>query len=379
MTAHPRADLATHATSGAQAAFGRFFLPGPTEVRPAILEAMRQPMIGHRGKAMEELIARLEPGLQYVFRTTRPVYIASASATGLMEAAVRNGARARVLSLVNGAFSDRFFQIARACGLEADALTVPLGQAHTPEMLADALEGGRFDAVTVVHSETSTGALNPIAELARVAHEAGDVVLLVDSVTGIAGAPVETDDWQLDFVLTGSQKALALPPGLAFGVARDNVLERAKTKKGRGIYFDLVEFDKGIRKNQTPNTPAVSLFYALAAQLDAIREETIERRWARHDAMARRTWEWVDEMRSAGIGVSVLSPEGFRSPTVTCIALPASHTGSAVNSAMKARGFTISAGYGALKDTSIRIGHMGDHTVEELDVLLDALREVLTA
>lgn len=340
---------------------------------------MLQPMIGHRGKAMEELIARLEPGLQYVFRTKRPVYIASASATGLMEAAVRNGARGRVLSLVNGAFSDRFFQIARACGLEAEALSVPLGQAHTPEMLADALKGGRFDAVTVVHSETSTGALNPIADLARVAHGAGDVVLLVDSVTGIAGAPVETDDWQLDFVLTGSQKALALPPGLAFGVARENVLERARTKKNRGIYFDLVEFDKGILKNQTPNTPAVSLFYALAAQLDDIRAETIERRWERHAAMARRTWAWVDEMRGAGVGVSVLSPEGFRSPTVTCIALPSSHTGSAVNSAMKARGFTISAGYGSLKDSSIRIGHMGDHTVDELEVLLDALREVLTA
>lgn len=379
MTPHPQADVAARPAKAGDSAFGRFFLPGPTEVRPRILDAMVQPMIGHRGKAMEELIARIQPGLQYVFRTTRPVYIASASATGLMEGAIRNGARARVLSLVNGAFSDRFFQIARACGLEAEALTVPLGQAHTPELLANALKGGRFDAVTVVHSETSTGALNPIADLARVAHDAGDVALLVDSVTGIAGTQVETDDWQLDFVLTGSQKALALPPGLAFGVARETVLERAKTKRDRGIYFDFLEFDKNIRKNQTPNTPAVSLFYALAAQLDDIRKETIEGRWQRHSAMAKRTWAWVDEMRDAGLEVSVLCPEGFRSPTVTCIALPPSHTGSAVNSAMKARGFTISAGYGSLKETAIRIGHMGDHTVEELDTLLDVLREVLTA
>jgi len=336
-------------------------------------------MIGHRGKSMEELIARIEPDLQYVFRTSRPVYIASSSATGLMEAAVRNGARARVLSLVNGAFSDRFFQIARACGLEAEALTVPLGQAHTADMLADALRGGRFDAVTVVHSETSTGALNPIADLARVAHDAGDVTILVDSVTGIAGAPVESDQWELDFVLTGSQKALALPPGLAFAVARDSVLERAASKSDRGIYFDLVEFDKYIRKNQTPNTPALSLFYALAAQLEDIRRETIEGRWERHAAMARRTWEWVDQMREGGLAIGVLAPDGSRSPTVTCVTLPATHKGSAVNAAMKARGFTISAGYGSLKDTSIRIGHMGDHTVAELDVLLDALREVLGA
>jgi aspartate aminotransferase-like enzyme len=210
-----------------------------------------------------------------------------------------------------------------------------------------------------------------------VAHDAGDVALLVDSVSGIAGAPVESDAWELDFVLTGSQKAFALPPGLAFAVARDNVLERAKSRTDRGIYFDIIEFDKSIRKNQTPNTPALSLFYALAAQLADIRRETIEGRWERHAAMARRTWEWVDEMRNAGIGVSVLSPEGARSPTVTCVALPPTHNGGTVNSAMKARGFTISAGYGSLKDTSIRIGHMGDHTVAELDVLLDVLREVL--
>jgi aspartate aminotransferase-like enzyme len=379
MTAPSSTGVAAGSVATAQRGFGRFFLPGPTEVRPRILDAMRQPMIGHRGKGMEELIARIEPDLQYVFRTSRPVYIASASATGLMEGAVRNGARARVLSLVNGAFSDRFFQIARSCGLEAEALSVPLGQTHTPDMLADALKGGRFDAVTVVHSETSTGALNPIADLARVAHEAGDVMLLVDSVTGIAGAPVETDAWQLDFVLTGSQKALALPPGLAFGAASGAVLERAATKRDRGIYFDLIEFDKYIRKNQTPNTPALSLFYALAAQLEDIRAETIEGRWARHAAMAQRTWAWVDEMRDAGIPISVLSPEGSRSPTVTCVVLPPTHNGGAVNSAMKARGFTISAGYGTLKDTSIRIGHMGDHTVAELEELLGVLHEVLAA
>jgi aspartate aminotransferase-like enzyme len=376
---HSAGVAATPGPSTANRDFGRFFLPGPTEVRASILHAMEQPMIGHRGKSMEDLIARIEPDLQYVFRTTRPVYIASSSATGLMEGAIRNGVRARVLSLVNGAFSERFFQIAKACGVEAEALSVPLGEAHTPELLADALKGGRFDAVTVVHSETSTGALNPIADLARVAHEAGDVALLVDSVTGIAGAPVESDAWELDFVLTGSQKALALPPGLAFAVARDTVLDRAKTKRDRGIYFDLIEFDKSIRKNQTPNTPALSLFYALAAQLADIRRETIEARWERHAAMARRTWEWVDEMRNAGVGISVLSPEGSRSPTVTCVALPATHNGDTVNKAMKSRGFTISAGYGSLKDTSIRIGHMGDHTVAELDVLLETLREVLTA
>jgi aspartate aminotransferase-like enzyme len=362
----------------ARPAFGRFFLPGPTEVRPEILEAQLRPMIGHRGKAMEELIATLQPGLKEIFRTQRPVYISSSSATGLMEGALRNGARRRVLSLVNGAFSERFYNIALACGLEAVALEVPLGQGHTPEMFEDALRTGDYDAVTVVHSETSTGVLNPIAELAPVAHAAGDVVLLVDSVSGLAGTPVEADAWALDFVLTGSQKALALPPGLAFGVAQENILRRATTKRDRGIYFDFLEFEKYIQKNQTPNTPAVSLFYALRAQLERIREETLEGRWERHAAMARRTWEWVDQMRDSGIALEVLAPEGFRSPTVTCIKLPTGGlTGGDITSRLKARGYTISSGYGKLKDTSIRIGHMGDHTVEELEELLVALETII--
>lgn len=357
--------------------FGRFFLPGPTEVRAEVLEAQLRPMIGHRGKPMEQLIAEMQPALRDVFRTSRPVVIATSSATGLMEAAVRNGARRRVLSLVNGAFSERFYQIALACGLEADALRVPLGDAHDPDRVAAALHGGSYDAVTVVHSETATGVLNPIAEIARVVHEAGDVVVLVDSVTGIAGAPVETDGWALDMVLTGSQKALALPPGLALGVANDAVLARAREARGRGIYFDLVEFEKYLAKHQTPNTPALSLFYALEVQLRHIAAEGIEARWARHAAMAERCWQWADDMTQHGIPVGVLAPPGFRSPTVTCLTLPPGTTGPAVASAMAARGWTIGAGYGELKDATIRIGHMGDHTVAELDALLAQLAEVL--
>ncbi len=361
------------------AAFGRFFLPGPTEVRPEILEVMLKPMIGHRGKGMEELMAAIAPNAQYVFRTARTVWVSSSSATGLMEGAIRNGVRRKVLCLVNGAFSERFYRIAQACGVEAEAMEIPLGQAHDPARVAEALrKDAGFDAVTVVHSETSTGVLNPVAELARVCHAAGDVVLLVDSVSGIAGCEVSTDAWGLDFVLTGSQKALALPPGLALGVAQPSVLERAKQSRNRGTYFDFVEFEKYALKHQTPNTPSLSLFYALAAQLERIRAETIEARWARHWEMAKRTWGWVDEMRARGIALSVIAPEGFRSPTVTCIGLSDGRTGPAVNNAMKARGWTIATGYGALKDTSIRIGHMGDHTVDELEALLAEMEGVLT-
>ncbi|HTS87342.1 MAG TPA: alanine--glyoxylate aminotransferase family protein [Gemmatimonadales bacterium] len=360
-------------------AFGRFFLPGPTEVLPEILAAQTRPMIGHRGKAMEHLIAEMMPGLQRIFRTARPVYIAAASATGLMEAAVRNCAGRRVLALVNGAFSDRFLRIAQANGAEVHACEVPMGHVHRPELVESELRRKQYDAITVVHSETSTGALNPIRDIAEVAHRAGETLLLVDSVTGVGGAPVETDAWSLDFILTGSQKALALPPGLALGVANTRALERARHASNRGVYFDLLEFESYIRKNQTPNTPALSLMYALAAQVARIESETIESRWARHRAMAERVWEWSGEMQARGVDLRVLAPEGHRSPTVTCLTLPEGRLGPSVTEGLKARGYTISAGYGALKDSSIRIGHMGDHTVSELNALLAELADVLGA
>jgi aspartate aminotransferase-like enzyme len=359
--------------------FGRFFLPGPTEVHPEVLGAQDRAVIGHRGPAIKELMGELQTGLQDLFRTESPVLISTSSATGLMEAAVRNGARSRVLSLVNGAFSKRFGEIAEACGLEVETIEVEWGQTITADQVRERLASGAFDAVTVVHSETSTGALNPIREISEVVRAQDDVVLLVDSVTGVGGAEVQTDEWALDFVLTGSQKALALPPGLAFGVASDRVMARSAEATRKGVYFDLVSFRKQLDNLQTPNTPAISLFYALAKQLDRIRLEGLEARWDRHQTMADRCAQWVGIMREQrGVGLSVLAPEGSRSPTVTCVRLPEGTTGPHVVSAMKERGFTIGGGYGKLKETTFRIGHMGDHTVAELDAVLDALGEVLS-
>ena len=360
--------------------FGRFFLPGPTEVRPAVLAAQKRALIGHRGEPINALMREIQPGLREVFGTARPVLVSTSSATGLMEAAVRNGARERVLSLVNGAFSERFARIARACGFEVDQLEVPWGGVHDPDALRDRLRERRYDAVTMVQSETSTGALNPIAELARVVRQFPDTLVLVDAVTSAGGAPVQADDRGLDFVLSGSQKAMALPPGLAFGVASERMMERSGSAARKGVYFDLIVFHDALAREQTPNTPAVTLLYSLAEQLRHISAESLEGRWARHAAMARRCAEWADATREdAGVELSVLAPEGFRSPTVTCLLLPPGRTGPEVAQAMKERGFVIGAGYGRLKPRSVRIGHMGDHTVEELDRVLKALEEVLRA
>ena len=357
--------------------FGRFFLPGPTEVRPAVLEAQARPMIGHRTSEIQKLMECLQAGLKTVFQTERPVFVSTSSATGLMEASVRNGAPRTVLSLVNGAFSERFAQIARDCGREVDTIEVDWGD-HVPvDRVADRLKDRHYDVVTVVHSETSTGVLSPVAELAELVSAIEDTLLLVDSVTGAGGAEVRADEWGLDFVLTGSQKALALPPGLAFGVASEAMMARSARMEGKGHYFDFVEFQERLRKMQTPTTPAVSLMYALAEQLGYIAEETIEGRWQRHRAMRERCVTWVEE-EMAGRGLSVLAAPGFRSPTVTCIRLPEGRTGPEIAGALRERGWVIAPGYGRLKETSIRIGHMGDHTVDELDGLLSELDEVLS-
>jgi len=359
--------------------FGRFFLPGPTEVRPEILEAQRAPMIGHRGTDAVRLMASLQTGLREVFATTRPVFVSTSSATGLMEAAVRNGAARRVLSLVNGAFSERFADIAEACGLEVDRLQVPWGSVHDPAAVAGAFLGGRYEAVTMVHSETSTGALNPIREIAAAVHGAGEALVLVDSVTGVGGAELHTDAWGLDFVLTGSQKALALPPGLAFGVASERMMACSRQMVRKGVYFDLLAFEENLAKMQTPNTPALSLMFAAQAQLEDIRAETMERRWARHAAMAELTWSWVERMaEERGVALRVLAPPDGRSPTVTAVEMPNGEGAPAVVKAVRERGWVIGGGYGALKERTFRIGHMGDHTVGQLQALLGTLEEVLT-
>jgi aspartate aminotransferase-like enzyme len=359
---------------------GRFFLPGPTEVRPEVLAAMARPMIGHRGPLFTPLLRDPDPVLRALFGTTRPVYTASSSATGMMEGSVRNGVRRRALCLVNGAFSARYRDLVTACGRQAETYEVPPGRAHEPEEVERRLRAGGFDAVTVVHSETSTGVLNPLPEIAAAARAAEaatgeEILVLADGVTSVAAMVVEAEGWGIDFFLTGSQKAMALPPGLAFGTASARMMARAEAMPGRGQYFDLPEFDRYHARWQTPNTPALPLLYALQAQAWQIGAEGVEARAHRHAAMTVRCHAWVRE-RGERWGLSLFAPEGRRSPTVTAIAVPDGRAPKLV-AGLDERGWTIGGGYGSLKDETVRIGHMGEHTVEELDALLAAMEEVL--
>jgi aspartate aminotransferase-like enzyme len=334
-------------------------------------------MIPHRGKDMTALLAGMEQPLRALFRTAGRPIVGTCSATAFMEMAIRSGVRHRVLSLVGGAFGKRFAAIAQACGRDVVTLEVSPGNTVEPDMLRDALVRTSVDAVTLVHSETSTGALAPLQELAEVVHDFDDVMLLVDAVTSLAGSPVETDEWRLDFVLTGAQKALALPPGLALAAHSERLLERARKLPERGGYLDLVAYAGAAEDHQPTNTPAISLLYALDVQLQRIAADGgVEGRWERHRAMREKTEEWIAD-RGGALGLRYLPPEGRRSWTVSCLRVPEGRNGRDIQYALGDRGWTIASGYGELKKSTIRIGHMGDHSVPELVALLSALEDIV--
>lgn len=360
-----------------QSEFGTFFLPGPTEVRQEVLSAMLKPMIPHRSPEFEALFARLQSGLKSVFLTTRPIYIAASSGTGMMEAAVRALPSGPILCLVNGAFSERFAHIAEMCGHAVDRYKEPWGAVHSPEKVDDLLSGKKYRAITVTHSETSTGARNDIRTISDIAHSHG-ALCMIDSVSGAAGAELRFDEWKLDYVLTGSQKSLALPPGLAFAVASDELVNIAATARHRGVYLDIVEMEKFSKENQVPATPSFSLLYALEVQLAAIMREGIEARWRRHEHMLTSTSKWLDES-AARLGVTWenLVAEESRSPTVSTVRLPAGVPGRQFVQKVKGYGIHVATGYGNLADTTFRIGHMGDHTVETLQNCFSACEKAI--
>lgn len=357
--------------------FGSYFVPGPTEVRPEILDTLTRPVMPHREAEFEAMFARIQAGLGDVLLTGRPVYVGACSATGFMELGIRNTPPGRILSLVNGAFSERFALVAESCARQVDRLSVDWGDTFDLERVEARLASGSYVAVTVAHCETSTGVLTDVSAIAALAHRYGAMVL-VDAVSSAAGAKLTVDAWGLDFVCTASQKAMALPAGLAFAVASPDFLERARALPDRGFYFDIVQYDDFATRHQTPSTPATLLLYALEAQLGDITREGIERRWERHVAMRDATVEWAaacSERRT--LDLHILAPDTARSPTVSVLMLPPGLTGSEVRRAARERGFTLGASLGELRERSLRIGHMGDHTVEGLGRCLHALEHAI--
>ena len=334
---------------------------------------MCRPMIGHRSNDFKKLYGGIQPRLKELFGTTQPVMLSTSSAWGVMEGAVRNlVGSGKVLNCMCGAFSDKWLDVSKKCGKDAVALQVEWGQPIRGEQLREALSAGGFDAVTLIHNETSTGVMSDIREIAAVMKDFPDTLLVVDSVSSFSVVPLPMDELGIDVLLTGSQKALAMPPGLALFAASKKAMERAATVKGRGYYFDFLEFAKNQAEDMTPSTPSISHIYALESKLDDIFTEGVAARHARHAENNSIVHEWVRKH-----GFDFFAPEGFRSKSLTCIANNKGIDVAEMAKKAKERGFIIDGGYGKLKGKTFRLSNMGDETPATMRELLTALDECL--
>jgi aspartate aminotransferase-like enzyme len=351
----------------------KLYIPGPINVSPATFAAMSKPMIGHRGSEFEVLYASLQPGLQEIAGTQRPVYLSTSSAWGVMEAALRNLCGKKVLTLCCGAFSDKWFDVANKLGLAADKIQVEWGEAICPETVRAKLAEGGFDLVTLIHNETSTGVMNDLAGIAKVVKSFPGVLLVVDSVSSFSAVPIAMDELGIDVLLAGVQKALALPPGMAVFACSEAALERAKSLPNRGYYFDFIEFAKNAEKNNTPSTPAISLIYGLQHILQTISAEGLANRYARHADNNAIIHAW-----GARHGFENFAPTGNQSVSLTCFKKPDDFDQAAFIKNLKAKhGYVINGGYGKIKGLTFRISNMGDETAATLQALVGAMDDVL--
>lgn len=351
----------------------KLFAPGPIDVSPETFAAMSHTMIGHRGKDFEELYASLQPGLQQVFGTSRPVFCSTSSAWGVMEGSLRNLVRNKVLCLCCGAFSDKWFSVAKSMGYEADKIQVEWGEAIDPSAVKAKLAEGGFDTVTFIHSETSTGVLNDLAGIAKVVKSFPDTMLVVDTVSSLSTVPVNFDELGIDVMLAGVQKALALPPGLAVFAVSEAAMERAKGMPNRGYYFDFLEFAKNAEKNNTPSTPSISILFGLQYILGQIEEEGLENRFARHARTNAMIHAW-----GAKHGFEHFAPDGFRSQALTCFKTPEGLDLPGFIKGLKEKhNFLINGGYGKIKGLTFRISNMGNETEATMQELIDAMDDVL--
>lgn len=357
----------------------KLHIPGPVEVSEKTFRAFCQPMVGHRGQGFKDLYARIHPKLQELLATKQLVFLSTSSAWGIMEGAIRNVVGRKVLNCMCGAFSDKWLDVSRRCGKEAEGLQVPWGSPIRAELIDAKLATGQFDALTLIHNETSTGVMSPLGEIAALKRKYPDVMFIVDSVSSMSAVPIEFDALGIDVLLAGTQKAFALPPGLTIFTCSPAALAKAATAKDRGYYFDFIEFQKNGEQSMTPSTPSIAHIYALESKLQDMFNEGLANRFARHAQLAQLTRDWAK-----GHGFTLFPEPGFESQTLTCVNNGARAAGRVVDVAKlqklaKDRGFLIDGGYGKIKGTTFRISNMGDETEASMRTLYAALDESIKA
>jgi len=352
--------------------YKKLFIPGPTHVVDEILEAMSVPMIGHRDKLYSDLHGQVVTKLKKFLQTDGHIYLSTSSSTGMMEGAIRNCVNNKVLMTDCGAFSKRWAEIATLNGKEIDLIKVEMGQATTPEMVDEYLSKGGFEAVCITHNETSTGVMNPIKEIgALVKEKYPDILVLVDAVSSMAGTDIKVDEWGLDVVFAGTQKAFALPPGLCVVTVSEKAYQRSLSVGNRGFYFNFEQLEKKAVKNQTPATPAISIINALNVQMDRIYKEGVETRFQRHLDMAEHVRSWTRK------NFALYSDENYLSPTVTNVHNTREIDVVNLNAELAKRGAMLSNGYGDLKGKCFRIAHMGDLQIADVHWLTDQIDDIL--
>lgn len=352
------------------------FIPGPVNVNQDVLQSQTQQMIPHRSSEFEEIYHRSEGLMRKIFKTQYRVFITPSTGTGLHEAAVRNfvNPSGKMLSCVNGAFGKRWFDVGTSNGKNADKYETPWNQPIRGEEIAKRIEGKNYEILTIIHNETSTGLMNPIEEIAKAVKVVSpETIVCVDAVSSLAGAKIEMDVWGVDYMLSSSQKCLAIPPGIAFAAVSDRALERAAQVEQRGWYFDFIRLEKHRTTNSMPTTAPISLFYALDKQLERImKQEGLENRWTRHSSMAKISAEWATKH-----GMTLYAPEGYRSQTVTTINNTHQYDIIGLNKFLIENGTRITNGYGSLKNETFRIGHMGETTLAQCEELFNLMEEFI--
>ncbi|MFQ6036927.1 MAG: pyridoxal-phosphate-dependent aminotransferase family protein [Sedimentisphaerales bacterium] len=346
----------------------RLFIPGPVKVNEEVLQQLARWPIGHRSKEFSQLHAETTDMLKKILFTEQNVFLFTTSGSGGWEASIRNCVDfdEAVLCTCCGAFSDKWADVAKDCGRNVEVLKVDWGKPILPEMLDEKLASGKFSAITLIHNETSTGLTNPVSQISQMMKEKyPDVLVFVDSVSGMVGLPLKFDELGWDVAFASVQKAFAIPPGLTVVAVSNRALEKSKNVPGRGYYLDFQQFAKRAEMNQTPTTPAIPHIMALNYQCKKLLAEGMENVWQRHKQMGEFVRSWAKEK------FDLFCEEKYASNTLTTVKNTRGINVAETIKAIQQKHNTIFGnGYGKLKEQTFRIAHMGDITLDELKELL---------
>ena len=353
----------------------KLFTVGPVACYPEVLEAMGRQMYSHRSEEYIALHYETVELLQRFLETENQILLFSSTGTGFMEASIRNCVRESLLCCVNGSFGKRFADVATANGRTVERLEPPLGEPILPEMPEDALtRNPEVEAVAVTHNETSTGLINPLEELATVAEAHGKLVF-VDAVSSMGGTEIRVDEWGIDVCFSSSQKSFGVPPGLAIGSVSEEVLKISEEAVDKGWYFDFKLWESYQRRRRgTPVTSVIPQIAGLNVILKLIEERGGKSRYfdlyRERNGRIRRGVE--------GLGLSTFPRQGYESPTVSCVNAPEGVEGTLIYEGMREKGFELAKGYGSLSSKTFRIGNMGYIEDGDIDIMLEALGEVVS-